>query len=319
VKHHHYGDLRIELPPDMAADYVLAMIESFATHPMKSAAGFRNAVLETCAFTVNPMLNYGDKAQTIKLSQVVMDRVYWAVSSGRMIDFGFIPNEVMKAESLRSRNAFEAGELVHPYEEGWLGVSRWEGGFNAYYVEPHPTHPGEINVIEMYATSMPGDDAIMLYDSLKVQVRGIDDTVVTPAPMRETGQTMTMSEEAFNHFQASRGANSLDPLVTMLRLLADASVPIDHFIPPPALNRAREKSGKPHIPSHTVVHSKDYVTNFHSSGKRGESRGGHHASPVAHWRRSHPRHLASGRVVQVKSSKVNWRDGEELHRLFYKV
>jgi hypothetical protein len=116
----------------------------------------------------------------------------------------------------------------------------------------------------------------------------------------------------------ARGANCLDPMVTMLRLLADASVPIVDKPAPVRLNKARTKRGQWQIPAHTAVLTKDYVTAFRAAHS-GHSEKGTHASPVAHWRRAHKRILADGRVVPVRSSKVNWRDSAELHRLLYKV
>jgi hypothetical protein len=69
------------------------------------------------------------------------------------------------------------------------------------------------------------------------------------------------------------------------------------------------------------VETRDYVSLFAAavaSIKRNQGTG-HHASPVPHWRRAHQRHLVSGKVIPVRSTKVNWRDHGELHRLFSRV
>jgi hypothetical protein len=83
------------------------------------------------------------------------------------------------------------------------------------------------------------------------------------------------------------------------------------------LNKARAKKGLTEIPSHTMVQTRDYVTAFRHGQSHHEK--GKHASPIAHWRRAHKRQLASGLIVPVRSSKVNWREAEEMHRLFYRV
>jgi hypothetical protein len=87
------------------------------------------------------------------------------------------------------------------------------------------------------------------------------------------------------------------------------------------LNKRRLQQGRFAIPAHTSVQTRDYVTqyNHHKATSKGEYKGGHHASPIAHWRKAHKRNLADGRIIDVKSSKVNWRDMEELHRMFYRV
>jgi hypothetical protein len=300
----------------MAERLLLEILDHLADRPLKTASVFRNAVVgDASIVAVNPMLVISKLAETA-LHTMVAD-IQDTVREGRMIDFGRVPNAVIKAESTRSREMFEAGELLHPYPEGWLGVTWWEGGCNGYYVRPSSRGPGDVMVAELYGVATSVGDAVMLYDTVHVQVHGIGDTKVTPAPMHMS-QGWNGDEKKF---VIGRAANSLDPLVTMLRLLADASVPVERVVAPEKLNRARVKAGKSPIPDHSVVHAHDYISQLtaHASRRTAGDGTGRHASPVAHWRRSHQRHLSSGRVVQVRSSKVNWRDHAEIHRLFSRV
>lgn len=296
----------IMLPNAEAREIVIQVFEHLADWPIRSTERFRNAILGTGMLAVNPMLKIQADEHAHYLKRVIKS----TIAEGRMIDFGFIPNDVIKAESIRARHMFENGELFHPFES-WVAVSSWEGGFNGYHISPHPFHEKETLVIELYGVSIPNAvDVIVIYDIVSVEATP-GNTRVSPYEMLEE-----LPEEELRN----RGSNSLDPLVTFLRLLADASIPITQVEEPVRLNRARAKVGKWPIPGHALVHTRDYVANFHASmAATRVSKGGTHASPIAHWRRAHQRHLASGRTVPVKASKVNWREAEELHRMFYKV
>jgi hypothetical protein len=308
------------LPHEDAVKAITLMLEHLADWPMRSAEAFRNTILGDGLLAINPMLNIHEEKDVKFLRHTLKQ----TVAEGRMVDFGFIPNDVIKAESIRSRHMFEAGEFQHPYES-WLAVSSWEGGFNGYFIAPNWQHGDKefwalhgLNtlVMELYGVSLPnGRDAILVYDIVSIAAKGIGNTIVSPAAMIFPHGHKETEQEIRN-----RGSNSLDPLVTMLRLLADASIPVVYKEEPVRLNVARAKQGKHKIPGHTVVQTRDYVATFtHAGSKRGEAKGGHHASPIAHWRRAHQRHLADGRVVLVRPSKVNWRSTEELHRMFYRV
>jgi hypothetical protein len=296
------------MPDSIATAFMIKALESLATHPIKTAETFRNAALGEGMFAINPLLGLNQEQAVVFLQ----DTIRKTVSDGRMIDFGFMPNEMIKSESLRSRPMFEAGELQHPYEE-WLAISSWEGGMCGYFISPHPSRPEETLVIELYGVHLDGTPpAILVYDIVSIDAKP-EGTHVMPA---------LMQDDEYNNDEEQlwgRGANSLDPLVTMLRLLADASIPITDNPAPEKLNKARVKRGKYAIPPHITVHTRDYVTAFHAAKIEHKSKGGHHASPIAHTRREHKRHLRSGRVVPVRSSRVNWRDSAELHRLFYRV
>lgn len=227
-----------------------------------------------------------------------------------MIDFGFLPNESLKQESNRSRDLYESGELEHPYTE-WLAVSRWEGGSNGYLFVTDPEFPKHVLCVELYGVEIPNiGSLIILYDMVTMVTHDNGDTRLSPAQF-STPQT--------DEDLKARGSNSLDPLVTMLRILADASVLIIDHPAPERLNKVRVRSGKYAIPAYTEVKTADYVAAFRSAKPKSVSKGGSHASPIAHWRRHHLRHLSSGKVVPVRQTKVNWRQSEEMHRLFYRT
>jgi hypothetical protein len=295
----------------IATEIIVEIFQHLADWPIKSTEAFRNCILGEGLLAFNPLLDIHEEHEV----EYVKSMIRRTVAEGRMIDFGFIPNDVLKPESVRSRHMFELGEFTHPYDD-WVAIASWEGGLNAYHISPHPSYAGYILVIEMYGVHLPGlGDATLIYDLVAINVIGLDNTIVAPYASRYPNGEMETDVE-----MRARGANSLDPLVTFLRILADASIPIEHREAPERLNRARAKAGKWAIPGHTIVHTKDYVSQFTSApGTRGSASGGTHASPIAHWRRSHLRHLSDGKVVQVRASKINWRDTEELHRLFYRI
>lgn len=293
-----------------AQKMMIMIMEHLADWPIRSVEGFRNAMLGDGAIAINPLLGITDSLAVDYLKTALKD----VVAEGKLIDFGFIPNELMKQESIRSRRMFEAGEFQHPYDT-WMAVSAWEGGACAYYFTPHPEYKNQILAVELYGVSIPnGPNSILVYDIIGIEVNGINDTRVHPHPMDAvSGYGNTIAD------MEARGANCLDPLVTMLRLLADASIPIVDHPAPVRLNKARTKRGQTPIPPHFTVDTRDYVTAFRAAKAQAGEKKGTHASPVAHWRRAHKRQLPDGRVVPVRSSKVNWRDTAELHRLLYKV
>ena len=299
------------LPQGMAVEVIVSAFEHLDSWAMKSAEQFRNAVLGDGMIAINPMINMHETQHAELLTKMLRT----VVEEGRMIDFGYIPNDLIKSESQRAREVFESGELLEPFTT-WLGVTWWEGGYNGYHVTTVNDHPGNYHVAELYGINMPSiGPLILIYDLMIIEIHGIGETRVRPCDMQYPAGRYETDAEA-----KARGANSLDPLVTMLRFLADASIEVTHSPAPEKLNKARLQKGKFAIPEHSVVHTKDYVAMIrgHTSNGKRTYQGGHHASPVAHWRRAHMRHLQSGKIIPVRSSKVNWREAEDLRRMFYK-
>lgn len=301
------------VPAEIAVEIIIQLFDTMKAYPIKTAEGFRNAALGNGMFAINPLLDINKRPDV----DFLMDVIRKTIREGRMIDFGFISNKVLKAECVRAREVFEAGELRPPYPT-WLAVSSWEGGMCGYYFSPYNTdaddrEPNRILGVELYGVSHPSlPDAVLVNDIVSLEVVGPGETRIHPYPMING---VLDTDDGIQ----TRGANLLDPLVTFLRFLADASIPIVDRPAPEKLNRHRVRQGKFPIPAHTRVETRDYVSMMTRHASHQAPQGGHHASPIAHWRRAHQRQLGGGRVVPVRSSKVNWRDTEELHRLFYRI
>lgn len=77
---------------------------------------------------------------------------------------------------------------------------------------------------------------------------------------------------------------------------------------PKEVNRGRSLLKKSRVPDHTILTLPKVV---HVSAD-GQSLHGSHASPKTHWRRSHERHYASGKVVRVPETVVNHQPGQPL-------
>ena len=97
-------------------------------------------------------------------------------------------------------------------------------------------------------------------------------------------------------------------LVLMLATFSDDRVAVSREPPPAKVNAARAKHGRAPIPAQWRVGTSPildpYTTKIGARQRHGESRGGHHASPIAHDRRGHQRRLRSGRTVWVRPSRV---------------
>jgi hypothetical protein len=293
---------------EQATKHMGAVLTNLRTHPIRTAEAFRKAILEDGHFGISPAIDIVTEGDALAAQGALVD----VVSSGRMIDFGYLPSDLLAEESHRSREMFEAGEFEWPYED-WFAVSSWEGGMCGYlFTRYHlPKYPNRIYSTEFYGVALPGElPTVLLYDIIGIE----------PAPDNTTLWPCRFVVPQSEAEDIKRASNSLDPLVTFLRILSDASIPVIDRQAPEKLNKARAKAGKRPIPSHHVVETKDYVSAFRAvRTAKPAAKGGHHASPRSHWRRAHKRMLASGRTVTVRSSRVNWREPGELHRLFYRV
>src|SRR5262245_22539874 len=152
---------------ETALDVMISVLDHLAEWPMKSVECFRNAALGDAIFGVNPALDIKEDIT----AKHMLSNIRQTIIEGRMIDFGMIPNAVLKETSTSCREPFESGELAHPFDT-WLGVMPWEGGFTAYHVAKHEKYPGTIAVCELYGVTNPrGGHALILYDIVAVAMK----------------------------------------------------------------------------------------------------------------------------------------------------
>jgi len=311
-----------EAPQSIANQLMIEVFSNLRAWALPSAASYRNAALgyagrsgkSISGLMVNPMLAIAEVDEADSLMKTMAD----TIRRGCMLDFGFIPNDIIKRDSIRFRDSFEAGEFTHPYDQ-WVAVARWEGGMCGYFVMTGPDNITTV-VAETYGvrvpeqpSGVPAHDSILIHDVISIRTDGPGRTDIRCFPMHPKADSMA---------QDLRGANSLDPLVCFLALLANAAVPVHHIAAPEKLNKNRLKLGKSPIPMHTRVETEGYVTYVQKYGTarpRREHQGGTHASPVMHPRRAHDRRLASGVVTPVRATRVNWREAEDVQRMFYRM
>jgi hypothetical protein len=68
--------------------------------------------------------------------EALNDLTLQALTAGRVIDFGHLPNEVIKHSGRRGGRLYAQGALTHPFSDAWLFRHSWEGGAVLYLVNP---------------------------------------------------------------------------------------------------------------------------------------------------------------------------------------
>lgn len=246
-----------------------------------------------------------------------------AVTMGRMIDAGHIPNAVIRSESKRAGRLLAAGHIGMPFSEPWVLFHTWEDGPSAYLIDLGRAD-GHFVVCELLPLTLKGTARMLVMCDLCDFVPTVWDgeagysIEARPSSFRR----LAAHEEGISEEVVSRaaGANCLDPVLAVLGMMATDGVVVETIAPSDKLNKARIKSGKEALPSRLRVNSAPYVTALLARGAKrpkGEPGGKHHASPVAHVRRGHVRHLASGAQTWVRDCLVAFNEGSIVARTHY--
>ena len=246
--------------------------------------------------------------------ETINDLAAEAVAAGRLIDFGFLPNEIIKEGGTRGGPMYSAGALGHPFSGSWVMYHEWEEGVSCYLVsllETDMQAGGDTEVVELEPVTLLGQPHLMVGDRVILEPHTTDERSklkyrarAIPSMFRYVASLAEMNNNG--DIPGSAAGNLLDPLMTGLLLLSTDGVPRRTISVPEKLNRARQKSRKPPIPSHEEVGSAMYVTALTARrGHKGPGLGGTHASPVPHLRRGHTRVLASGVRCFVRDSLVS--------------
>jgi hypothetical protein len=254
------------------------------------------------------------------------EMLYDAVLRGRMIDFGYLPNEVIKDGGMHAGPMWNAGAYGQPFRQPWVLYHTWheteEGNLVAVYlinlIDPkQPT--GDFEIVELQPISVGperllliGDRALFESDPEKPLMDKKYRCIVAPNLIRYVDDDEASAQ--VNNGGAPDGAaagNVGDPLMTALSILHTRNVERETIRVSDKLQRARKSSGKLPIPPYDRVVTAPYVTAILNRGKRrarSEDHGGHHASPIAHIRRGHPRTYADGSRTFIRDTLVNVSD-----------
>jgi hypothetical protein len=260
-----------------------------------------------------------------------------AISSGRLIDFGWWTNDAIKHGGVRGGPLYTRGVLGHPFTRPWMYMHRWEGAgahtaTSVYLVNPlEPDIPGgDCECIELNPLRYGASTVLMIGDRIFLQpARNVTTQEwskyhceAIPSPWRCLPGAP--AEANNNKSPASAAAaNVLDPLMTGLLILSTRGIVRERVEASEKLQRARARNRRPPIPPYERVDCALYITAIQARKSRARtvSLGGTHASPIPHLRMGHVRTYASGVTVLVRDALVNmdeatqatWRGSSRSH------
>jgi hypothetical protein len=268
-------------------------------------------------------------------------KVHDAVAQGRMIDFGHLPNEVIRYGGGRGGPLWQQYALEQPFSEPWLMVHSWdfpgreaERETGAYLVSSAPEGDA-MEIIELRPCMLDGVRTLSigdrgLFERFRDEAerkRSMEQTewTIHTQPGSRAGVPMydvhilpalyrfMPGEHGLraNNGGTPEGAavgNIGDPVMTGLLMLGTRGIERETVQADAKLQRARAKNLKPPIPDYQRVLSAPYVTAIEMRGRRGErgpDQGGTHRSPVAHIRIGHPRDYRDGKRLWIADTLVN--------------
>lgn len=266
----------------------------------------------------------GDHDDDATLLYTLTDVFHAAISEGRLIDIGYVPDSLFLREARRGAELFGTGHIGHPFREPYAIFRSFESGVRLYGVDATDWHtlsrgevePGTFLIIQAEPGIVDNLTALVVVAALYVHV--------TPEP--KYGGIPVLSELYRSTFPGPPScADIADPIMASLLLLGTDGIESEHITPPDKLNKARVKSGKPPLPDHWRVHTGPYVTAIMARGQRPVPTppAGHHGRPIPHLRRGHLRHLHvrhGGGTTWVRDAVINLADPDApLSRSFYRL
>jgi hypothetical protein len=92
-----------------------------------------------------------------------------AVNAGRLIDFGYLPNEVIKQGGHRGGPLYNIGGLGHPFRDAWIFLHAWEEGAAVYLVhlrDKDRPNGGRFEAAELCPVRLFGKPALVVSDRI---------------------------------------------------------------------------------------------------------------------------------------------------------
>ena len=260
-----------------------------------------------------------------------------AIVSGRLIDFGHWPNTAIKETGARGGRLYNDAALGHPFSKPYLMLHTWNDAETVhpvlgvpmsqpasclYLVNPHPKQGEtcitfeaclfECLLVAGVKTLAVGDRVLFDGDMSKGQHQFFAEII--PYAFRWASDprmmaALTAQLPPNTSFIRMAASNVIDPIMMGLLILNTRGTRQETVYPPPKLAKARQKSGKPPIPSFRRVDSLHYTTALQA--RRGDAPHGTpkgtHASPVTHLRMGHWRRLdeAGTKRTFIQDTLVN--------------
>lgn len=275
-----------------------------------------------------------------------------AVSTGKMIDFGHWPNDMIREVGSRAGVLYSQGALGHPFRSPYIIVHTWKDEklpFSKMLVERFPDQPNAavsscaylVNPLPESSDDLCIDFEVTVLEGVSingVRMLGVGDrALLNGAETRKAGHyaahvipffarfpemfnspalQMLASNRNGDDIAHSAVGNALDPILVALMLLNTRGVAQTTVSVDAKLQKARARRGKPPIPPYRRVDSASYVTAIMQRVEhvRKPPQGGTHATPEMHVRLGHWRHLEHKKTF-VRDTLVNATD--ELREKFY--
>lgn len=276
--------------------------------------------------------------------ETVVTMMQHAITRGQMIDFGYWPNEMIKATSKRGGKLYAQGALAHPFSSPYVIVHRWDDHTDeremryardlkrsypmtsVYLVNPFPDSGVgtccDFEAMELEGFRVHKDNVLGIGDRIgysAINSIGTDKYHLNVIPtlyrfnsLRDNPKFGKMMDQydGSNPVEMA-AANVIDPIITAMVLLSTRGMKSKTVSVKDSLNKARQAKGKPIIPPYQRIDSKPYVTAIMSRQQRSHDRaslGGTHASPIVHLRIGYWRNYQSGERSFIRDTLVNATD-----------
>lgn len=288
-----------ELPPD-----VRGRMDIFFETMGLLDAGWQPLPLTGDAARLHAMKVYQEVTRTDELSIIAEDIIeaHASLRDGRLIWLGTVglPTEKMIAERTRGLELFGERLINHPFGDRayWiglnLGIDAHLGGY-LFCVQPFEDDaPPSDRSMRIFAYRFIGpirEDA----GAPILHLANSCDVVIGPGgDFQFIGAEHEGGPPIGDDIGTPLASGLiLDAVAFGLQLLNTENVPVEKVEPPPKLQKARARSGKPQLAPYFLVHSEEYVTVLRERGRDDgtNSPKGTHASPIMHIRRNHKRYL----------------------------
>jgi hypothetical protein len=287
--------------------------------------------------------------------ETVAQMVFDAVTAGRMIDFGYWPNSLIKERSGRGGDLYYQGALGHPFRQPWVFCHSWDDSklseqvganddlaYAFYLVNPFPVDGKavrcdfEITALETYSIQnlkllCMGDRAVSnvsieLSDGARYAAQVIPNNIKFPIEVWNAYAALAGRKQGFEGALEDSLSNVMEPLLLALLILNTKGIAQETIRAPEKLQKARIKNKKPPIPDYRKVNSDVYVTSLgHSSGaaRRDPLSEHHRNSPIPHIRLGHWRTYRTGEKTFINDTLVKaseeMRDAFKSSRAMYAV